>query len=182
VRDTIVRELVTNTLIHREFSMANPARLIIEKERILVENANRPHGHGLLDLNEPTPYPKNPVLAKMFHEIGYADELGSGIRNTVKYTKIYSGEEPMFIEKDIFQIVIPLKSDERKVPIGEGKVPIGDKKVPIGELKEIILHMDFSEVFVANIEMIYSKTSAMEYFGRRDIIQVLGCSDRNAGK
>ena len=48
----------------------------------------------------------------MFREIGYADELGSGMRNTSKYTKMYSGGTPKFVEKDIFEITIPIE----KVP------------------------------------------------------------------
>ena len=28
-----------------------------------------------------TPYPKNPITARFFKEIGLADELGSGVRN-----------------------------------------------------------------------------------------------------
>jgi ATP-dependent DNA helicase RecG len=36
------------------------------------------------------------------------DELGSGIRNTYKYSKIYSGAEPVFTEGDVFRTIIPL--------------------------------------------------------------------------
>ena len=45
---------------------------------------------------------------KVFREIGLADELGSGMRNTYKYTRMYSGSEPQFIEGDVFCITIPL--------------------------------------------------------------------------
>ncbi len=45
---------------------------------------------------------------KIFRQIGYADELGSGMRNTNKYTKLYSGGTPVFIEGNIFEIVIPM--------------------------------------------------------------------------
>lgn len=41
-------------------------------------------------------------------EIGLADELGAGMRNTYKYTKLYSGGTPEFIEGDVFRTVIPL--------------------------------------------------------------------------
>lgn len=44
----------------------------------------------------------------MFREIGLADELGSGMRNSYKYTKLYSGGEPVFTEADAFTTVIPL--------------------------------------------------------------------------
>lgn len=54
------------------------------------------------------PFPKNPPISKVFREIGLADELGSGMRNTYKYTKMYSGAEPQFVEGDVFRISIPL--------------------------------------------------------------------------
>ena len=44
----------------------------------------------------------------MFREIGYAGESGSDMRNSYKYTMMYSGAEPEFIEGDVFKIIIPL--------------------------------------------------------------------------
>lgn len=37
-----------------------------------------------------------------------ADELGSGMRNTYKYTQLYSGGTPEFIKGDVFRTIIPL--------------------------------------------------------------------------
>lgn len=36
--DKIIRELVANTLIHREYSRAFTARLVIEKDQLFIEN------------------------------------------------------------------------------------------------------------------------------------------------
>ena len=44
----------------------------------------------------------------ILREIGLADELGSGMRNTYKFTKLYSGGIPQFVEGDVFKTVIPL--------------------------------------------------------------------------
>lgn len=107
-RDNILREIVSNLLAHRDFSNAYVAKLVIEKNRIYTENANLSHGHGALNLATFEPFPKNPPISKVFREIGLADELGSGMRNTYKYTKMYSGGEPQFVEGDVFRIMIPL--------------------------------------------------------------------------
>lgn len=48
------------------------------------------------------PFSKNPSTVRVFREIGYADELGSGMCNTYKYTCLYSHAKPQLIEKDIF--------------------------------------------------------------------------------
>ena len=83
-------------------------KLLIERDRITVENGNRAHGIGALDIRSFEPFAKNPAISKVFREIGYADELGSGMRNSYKYTMMYSGAVPEFIEGDVFKIIIPL--------------------------------------------------------------------------
>lgn len=107
-RDAILKEIISNSLAHRDYSSGYVAKMIIEKDQILAENSNRTHGYGNLDLNTFQPFPKNPAISKVFREIGLADELGSGMRNTYKYTKMYSGGVPQFVEGDIFRTVIPL--------------------------------------------------------------------------
>lgn len=66
IRDVIARELCVNLLIHREYANPIPARLIITKESIMTENANRPRNIGYIDLNNYSPYPKNPKIANFF--------------------------------------------------------------------------------------------------------------------
>ena len=109
-RDKILREIISNILAHRDYSNAYTAQFVIEKDRIFTKNSNLPHSHGELQLNKFEPFPKNPPISKVFREIGYADELGSGMRNTNKYTKLYSGGTPIFVEDDIFEIIIPVNN------------------------------------------------------------------------
>jgi len=94
--------------IHREFSNAFPAKLIIEGDRVRTENANRPNGFGEIDANDFSPLPKNPIISRFFREIGLADILGSGVKNVNKYMKEYSGEKPQFIEGTVFKLLLPL--------------------------------------------------------------------------
>lgn len=110
VRNKIARELCSNILMHREFSNPYPAKLVIEKNKMWTENANKAKRIGNIDIKAFSPYPKNPKIAKFFKEIGLADELGSGVKNMVKYTKIYSGGIPEFKENDIFTTIIPLNA------------------------------------------------------------------------
>lgn len=108
-RDRILREIVSNTLAHRDYSSGYPAKMIIDDEKIVVENSNLAHGIGALDIKKFEPFPKNPPISKVFREIGLADELGSGMRNTYKYTRLYSATDPIFEEGDIFRTIVPLK-------------------------------------------------------------------------
>lgn len=108
IRDKIARELCSNLLIHREFSSGITSRLIITKENLYTENPNIPRMRGVITINNCIPYSKNPKIAKIFREIGLADELGSGVRNITNYSEIYSGKEPIFEEGDIFKATVPL--------------------------------------------------------------------------
>lgn len=119
-RDKILREIVSNLLAHRDFSNGYVAKMVIEKDRIFTENANRSHGHGSLNLATFRPFPKNPPISSMFREIGLADELGSGMRNTYKYTRLYSGAEPQFVEGDVFQTIVPLSEAATMIKVGPG--------------------------------------------------------------
>ena len=58
--------------------------MIIQKDRVVFENANKAHSFGEIDPDNFVPYPKNPTIAKVFREIGHAEELGSGAKNLYK--------------------------------------------------------------------------------------------------
>ena len=108
-RDKILREVVSNILAHRDYSNGYTAQFVIERDKLYTKNSNLPHGHGELQLNKFEPFPKNPPISKVFRKIGYADELGSGMRNTNKYTKLYSGGTLIFVEDNNFEIIIPIE-------------------------------------------------------------------------
>lgn len=135
VRSIIAREIVSNTLMHREYANPFPAKLIIEKDRILTENANKVYRYGQINADNFSPYPKNPIIANFFSNIGRADELGSGVRNLYKYTKIYSGGEPVLFEDDVFRVEVPVfepfsmnvADDKTEKPIKIHKKPISRK-------------------------------------------------------
>ena len=109
IRDIIVRELVSNSLIHRDYSSAFPAKIIVTKDAIFTENWSISKFHGNITLDNFEPYPKNPILANFFINIGRADLLGSGTKNLFKYTQIYCGEDPTLTEGDVFKVSVPLK-------------------------------------------------------------------------
>ena len=111
LREKIFREIIANMLIHREYTNAYPSTFIIYKNKVVAKNANKAHYFGLLTPNNVEPFPKNPDLARIFTQIGYSEELGTGIRNVFKYTKPYSGSDKIiFREEDIFVTEVPLKN------------------------------------------------------------------------
>lgn len=59
VRDVICRELVSNTLMHRERLSPMTARITIGPEGVRTENASRAAFDGPLTLHNLSPVPKN---------------------------------------------------------------------------------------------------------------------------
>ena len=80
----------------------------MKKDFIKTENANKCRRLGKINPNNYEPYPKNPKIADVFRQMGLVEELGSGVRNLMKYTKIYSGGTPKFDEEDIFSAIVPI--------------------------------------------------------------------------
>lgn len=163
VRNKIARELCVNTLIHREFSNPYPAKLIIEKDSMRTENANRAKMIGVIDIFSYEPYPKNPKIAKVFKEIGLADELGSGVRNMYKYTKIYSGGVPEIREDDIFRTIIPLLEIT------------GDKPAITGDKPAI----NFGESLSISAEKLVSYLTANDFITTNIAIEILGLKSKS---
>ena len=158
-RDRILREIVSNSLAHREYSSGYIAKFVIEREQLYTENANRSHGHGALQLSSFEPYAKNPPISKVFREIGLADELGSGMRNTYKYTKLYSGGTPEFIEGDVFRTVIPL------APIAVEKVGPQEKAQVTTQVKTQVTTQDKILIFCQEP---HTKAEIAEYCGYKN--------------
>jgi len=136
IRDAIFREVASNILIHREYLNPFPAKLIIERGQVRGENSNKPHGFGPIDPATFSPFPKNPVIARFFREIGRADELGSGLRKMMKYGKAYGGVNPELIEGDIFRIIVKCPDYE----LIKTKDSVTPEVTP--EVKKILLVMD----------------------------------------
>ena len=123
LRSKIAREMLVNTLMHREFSSHYFAKFVIERERMYTENANRAETGGTITPENLEPNPKNPIIAAFFRNIGLADELGSGVRNLYRYVKLYSGKDPELLDGDIFRIIVPL-DDSYSFDAGADKAQI----------------------------------------------------------
>jgi ATP-dependent DNA helicase RecG len=109
LRDKIFREVIGNIIAHREYTDGTATELIIEEDAVRTLNPNNPWFNGIMDLDNFNPHPKNPNLRRFFTALGWADEIGSGIRNTKKYLPFYvENAKPVFIDEPLFKTIIPL--------------------------------------------------------------------------
>jgi ATP-dependent DNA helicase RecG len=81
--------------------------LIVYNNRVETENANNPHGKGPIVPEAFSPFPKNPLIANFFQQLGRVEELGSGVLNVNNYSKLYTpGKRPLFEEGNTFKTAI----------------------------------------------------------------------------
>jgi len=152
LRELIFRELVANVIIHREYNTALASEIIIYTDRVEAKNPNKPRFTGPLDLDTFSAEPKNPNIRRLFSELNWADEIGSGVKNITKYLNIYTpGAKPSFIEGDMFITTIPLIidriGDRYAMLIGLARLnsnQVGERKLNL--LKNIPLNTEFKEL------------------------------------
>ncbi|MCP5046035.1 MAG: AAA family ATPase [bacterium] len=109
LREKIFREAVANLLVHREYLHQYPARIIITSEQVVFTNPCNPAFKGNIEVNNYYPHQKNPLISKFFLQLGWVEEIGSGIYNINKYLPLYSpGRKAHFVEDVIFTTTIPI--------------------------------------------------------------------------
>ena len=114
------------------------------------------------------PNPKNPIIAAFFRNIGYADQLGSGVRNLFKYSKYYSGQNPEFVEGDVFRIIVPL--DEATTQVTQARSIDSEQKI-------INLLQQYPSVSQAEVATkLGISVNAVKYYIRK--LRVLGRLER----
>ena len=146
LRYIITREMVSNILMHREFTSSAASQFVIGREEMYTINPCRAFRDGVLKSDNIAPLAKNPIIAAFFREIGRADQLGSGVTKLFRYCKEYGGSDPVIEESTNFKITVSLKAlDEirfafgrpwdKKVSVDQKKVSIESEKVAIGDKK-----------------------------------------------
>lgn len=113
LREKIFREAVANLLVHREYLHQFPARIIITSDQVVFTNPCNPVFKGNIEVNNYYPHQKNPLISKFFLQLGWVEEIGTGIYNINKYLPFYSpGRKAHFMEDVIFTTTIPIPNLE----------------------------------------------------------------------
>ena len=118
LRSEICREMIVNCLIHREFTSSIISRFIIEKEKMYTQNPTKAQYPGEITPEIVEPRPRNPLIAKIFREIAYSDQLGSGMRKLYKDVPLYTQKaiKPQFLDGDVFNLVVPFEEILKSIP------------------------------------------------------------------
>lgn len=100
LRSNIFREIVANLCVHREYASNEAGLFEIFSDRVRTSNATRFTSSmkiGSISIDDLENYTKNPLLFKVFRELGWGEELGSGSRNIKKFA-------PLYYDKSVIEI------------------------------------------------------------------------------
>lgn len=100
LRSNIFREIIANLCVHREYASYEAGFFEIYSDRVITRNPTKFTSSlktGSISIDELDNYTKNPLLFKVFRELGWGEELGSGSRNIKKYA-------PFYYEKSVIEI------------------------------------------------------------------------------
>lgn len=100
LRSNIFREIVANLCVHREYASNEAGLFEIFSERVRTSNATKFTSSlkiGSISIDDLENYTKNPLLFKVFRELGWGEELGSGCRNIKKFA-------PLYYDKSVIEI------------------------------------------------------------------------------
>ena len=89
LRNMLFREIVSNLLLHREYASTFSSKLLIFSDRVITENWTKPMQVGNVTIDTLETHTKNPLITKVFREMKWAEELGSGKKNIKKYAPLY---------------------------------------------------------------------------------------------
>lgn len=107
----LARNIINNLGNPNLFVSSKRSRFVIEPRRIYTENPCRATRQGQITPENLEPDSKNPIVAAFFRTIGFADELGSGVRKMFEYGKSFAGTNPVLTEGDIFRDELELNSE-----------------------------------------------------------------------
>ena len=116
-----LRELVTNLLMHQNYFHRSPAQIRIYNNWIEFYNS----GYSLKDpslFNYPGSELRNPSIASVFYDIGWAEAKGTGLKTTLELLKMEGYSLPEYlndIRHDSFTSVLPhpiVKGTEQVTP------------------------------------------------------------------
>jgi ATP-dependent DNA helicase RecG len=147
LRDKIFREAVSNIIAHREYLHGSPGRLIIYKDKVILDNPCVFHYTGVITAENLVPSARNPVICQFMMQLGRFDRLGSGVININKYLPFYAnGAKPIFQETNNgFELTIPLVGVSEDVFTPEVTPEVGVHDVVHDVVHEVVYELNTTE-------------------------------------
>ena len=92
LRWNLFREIIGNLCVHADYSSGYACFFHVFKDRVVTKNPTRllpETPEGKLTISQLSNYTKNPLIVRVFHELAWVEDLGSGTRNILRYAPLY---------------------------------------------------------------------------------------------
>jgi Predicted transcriptional regulator containing an HTH domain and an uncharacterized domain shared with the mammalian protein Schlafen len=129
VRNLIFREVVANMLVHREYAHAFSAKLLIFSDRVITENWTKPMQYGNVTIDNWESHTKNPLITKVFREMKWVEELGSGKKNIKKYAPLYYEDYQIEIQDNEKFVFMMTYRNPQEFMLDADKRPTNDQQL-----------------------------------------------------
>jgi len=103
-----LRETLVNALIHRDYTIRGPIRLLIFQDRVEVRSPGKPPNTVDVEtMKLGTHVPRNPILLSHFAKLGYVTSLGTGVPRVIRLVSQAVGKEPNIVGRD-FEVMVSI--------------------------------------------------------------------------
>lgn len=171
LRWDLFREIIANFCVHADYSSGYACFFHIFTDRVITKNPTRllPEiPEGKLTLEQLNNYTKNPLLVRVFHELSWVEDMGSGTRNILRYAPLYYQDYKVEINSGtqfLFSITYMNTNPKNVTRNGEMSQQTGDnvirneqmslktvENVTRNEINEDELIVDLTELSRSNLQ------------------------------
>lgn len=131
LRILLFRELCANMLVHADYSLGFASFFEIYTDRVVTRNRTRlvsSAREGVISIDELENYTKNPLIVKVFRNLGWVEDLGSGTLKIKMYAPLYYKDSECEIRDDenfVFSVTYaPTSSSEEVSSKPKFKTPL----------------------------------------------------------
>lgn len=101
-----LREAIVNAVAHRNYMLDESVKIAVFDDRVEISSPGLlPPGISLQSALNGESRLRNPVIAKVFHLMGFMEEWGSGLRRIAKECDEYNVKRPILVETEIASIM-----------------------------------------------------------------------------
>ncbi len=117
----VIRELVANSIVHRDYSINSNINFTIFDDRIeMLSPGGLPGNLDIQSIIDGRSEIRNKVIARFFKEIGYIEQWGTGIRRIISFCNKNNIPFPTFIDDGrYFKVIVYYPNDQEESNVFE---------------------------------------------------------------
>ena len=189
-------EIIVNAVTHRDYSIkGTDIQIKMFDDRIVVESPGKLPGLVKTDNIRHTHFSRNPKIAEFLKAYKYVKEYGEGVNRMFQEMENAGLSDPIYhVQSFMLETIIKNDFDKKlafapkklvftpeKLTFDSEKAVFEEKEISIQKLETYLDEADTTKIIRNNIIRIFKGLDNKQVFGRKEIMDILKCSDSNAG-